>query len=88
MHISLSFAEYAAVNGIREVGPPGFALLAEAKLAKDGSNRTWILEGDKKGFESLLADVRRAQLRTLSSTMSSALHGVSTAIENIPAGNP
>jgi hypothetical protein len=83
LNISLSFAEYAAVNSIREVGPAAFALLSAAKLAKIGNNRTWILEGDQAGFGSLLADVNRAQRRTLSSTMSSALEGVSSAIAHM-----
>lgn len=88
MNISLSFAEYAAVNGIREVGPAGFALLASAKLAKVGNDRAWVLDGDKRGFDALLADVKRAQLRTLSSTMGLALQGVSNAIAQLPGKSP
>lgn len=83
MNISLSFAEYAAVNSIREVGPAGFALLSVAKLGSNGNNRAWIVEGDKAGFGSLLADVNRAQRRNLSAALSTALQGVSKAIENM-----
>lgn len=83
MKISLNFAEYAAVNAIREVGAVAFALLAAAKLAKDGSTRAWVIEGDKAGFDALLSDVNRAQRKTMSSTLSAALGGVCSAIENI-----
>lgn len=80
MKVSLNFAEYAAVNGIREVGATGFALLASARLASGGPTRSWILEGEPTGFAALLADVNRAQKKTLSSSMSSALDGVCNAI--------
>lgn len=83
MKISLSFAEYAAVNSIREVGSAAFALLAAAKLAKEGNTRTWIIEGEEEGFGALLDDVNRAQRKTLSSTMSAALESVCSAIGNI-----
>jgi hypothetical protein len=81
LNISLSFAEYAAVSSIREVGPAGFALLSTAKLGGVGNDRAWILEGERAAFGSLLADVNRAQRRTLSAGLSSALDGVSSAIE-------
>jgi len=81
MNVSLSFAEYAAANSIREVGPTSFALLSTATLGVAGSNRTWILKGEAAGFGSLLADVKSARKRTLSSGISTALAGVCTAIE-------
>ena len=88
MNISLSFAEYAAVNSIREVGASSFALLSTAKLGNAGDKRSWILEGEASGFRSLLADVKSARKRTLSSGMSTALEGVCTAIEGMAQAQP
>lgn len=81
MKVALNFAEHVAVNGIREVGTVGFALLASANLACAGPSRTWILDGEAPDFAALLADVNRAQKKFLSSSMSSALDGVCDAMQ-------
>ncbi len=81
MNLNLTFVEYAAVNSIREVGPKSFALLSTAKLGQEGNTRMWTLNGEAAAFGSLLADVASARTRNLSSAMSKALAGVSSAIE-------
>ena len=83
LNLALSFVEYAAVNSIREVGPKAFALLSTAKLGQEGNTRMWLLNGEAAAFGSLLADVTSARTRNLSSAMSKALAGVSSAIEAI-----
>ena len=81
MDVSLSFVEYDAANGLRDLSPVAFTLLSAAKLGQTANRRTWTLSGSAEAFTVLRADLRIARERFLRSSVATAVNEIIKSID-------
>lgn len=81
MNISLSFVEYDAVNGLRNLSPTAFTLISTAKLGQSDVGRLWVVDGTPEAFALLREDLASAKNRFLRASIAIALGSIVTYID-------
>lgn len=76
MDVTLSFVEYDAANGLRDLSPVAFTLLSTAKLGQIGNRRTWVVTGTPEALDVLRSNLKVANERFLRSSIAGAVANI------------
>jgi hypothetical protein len=80
MDITITFVEYDAVNGLRDLTPVAFSLVSSATIGAE-NNRTWVLHGSVAAFQVLRQDLNKAMGRFQRASIAAALADVAGSID-------